>query len=81
MTTEKKKENTNPKQRNRILELSGVAAQMGATIFIGAYLGKYLDEKFPSNKKWFTIIFTLLSVGVALYAVVKQLDKINQKDD
>lgn len=78
--TEKKK-NKPQKQPNRILELSGVAAQMGATIFLGAYLGRYLDEKYPSDKKWFTMICTLVAVGVSLYAVVQQLNKINERKD
>lgn len=54
---------------------------MGVTIFLGAYLGKYLDEKFPSEKKWFTIIFTLIFVAIALYNVLKQVNRINQEDE
>jgi F0F1-type ATP synthase assembly protein I len=60
---------------------TGIAAQMGITIFAGAYLGKYLDLEYPSNKKWFTMLFTLLGVGISLYVVLKQLNKINEKPD
>ena len=59
----------------------GIAAQMGVTIFLGAYLGKYLDEKYPSNKKWFTIGLTLLAVFVALYNVLRQLNKQAKEDE
>ena len=79
MMTEQKK--NNPKQRSKALELTGVAAQMGITIFLGAYAGRYLDEQFPADKKWFTMILILAAVGISLYNVVKQLDRINERSD
>ena len=60
---------------------TGIAAQMGITIFAGAYLGKWLDIEYPSNKKWFTMIFTLLGVGISLYVVLKQINKFNDAQD
>lgn len=74
---EENKKNSIPK----FARLSGIGIQMGITIFLGAYLGKLLDEKYPSNKKWFTIAFTLLAVGFALYNVLRQVNKINEEDD
>jgi uncharacterized membrane protein YfcA len=68
------------RKRNRYLELMGIAAQMGITIFLGAYVGKWLDEKYPSDKKWFTMLCTLLSVAIALYMVLKQVNKLNEDD-
>jgi hypothetical protein len=65
---------------NRYLELMGIAAQMGITIFLGAYAGKWLDEKYPSEKRWYTIICTLSAVGLALYMVLKQVNKLNEDD-
>lgn len=70
-----------PSGNSKFARLSGVGLQMGATIFLGAYAGKYLDEKFPSNKKWFTIGLTLFSVGLALYNVLRQVNKLNSEDD
>lgn len=58
----------------------GIATQMGATIFLGAYFGKMLDEKYPSNKKWFTMSLTIFSVVAALYMVLRQVNKINEDD-
>jgi F0F1-type ATP synthase assembly protein I len=52
---------------------------MGLTIFAGAYLGKYIDQQYPSDKKWFTMLFTMLGVGISLYAVLKQVNKFNDK--
>lgn len=66
---------------NRYLELMGIAAQMGITIFLGAYLGKWLDGKYPNDKNWFTIVFTLLAVAIALYMVLKQVNKLNEDED
>ena len=66
--------------RSRFARLSGIGLQMGVTIFLGAYLGKYLDEKYPSDKKWFTIGLTLFSVAVALYNVLRQVNRINNEE-
>ena len=64
-----------------IAVFSGIAAQMGITIFAGTYLGKWLDIEYPSNKKWFTMIFTLLGVAISLYVVLKQLNRHNESQE
>lgn len=71
------------KNRNssRYLALTGIASQMGITIVAGGYLGKYLDGKYPNDKQWFTIGLTLFSVAVSLYVVLKQVNRLNQKDE
>jgi F0F1-type ATP synthase assembly protein I len=69
------------KSPSKFARLSGIGLQMGATIFLGAYLGKYLDEKYPSGKRWFTIGLTLFSVALALYFVLKQVNRINNEDE
>jgi F0F1-type ATP synthase assembly protein I len=58
--------------------LSGIGFQMGATIFVCAWIGKKLDERFPSNKNWFTIGLVLFGVFASLYVVLKQLKNINK---
>lgn len=68
------------KEKNRFLLLTGVAIQMGVTIFLGAYFGKMLDEKYPSDKKWFTMSLTILAVFISLYNILNQLKKINKED-
>ena len=57
----------------------GVAAQMGITIYLGAFFGKKLDEKYPNEKNYFTIFLTLFSVFIAVYIIIKQLKRINQE--
>lgn len=73
-----KKKNSTPKN---IAIFTGIAAQMGITIFLGAYFGKWLDDKYPADKKWFTMALTILSVSIALYAVLKQINKYNDAQD
>jgi F0F1-type ATP synthase assembly protein I len=72
----KKSNNT----RNNFARFSGIAFQMGATIFLAAYAGKWLDGIYPSSKKWFTIVFTLLGVALSLYNVLRQINKINDEN-
>lgn len=60
---------------------SAIAIQMGVTIFAGAYIGKWLDSKYSTDKNWFTIILTLSSVAIALISVLKQVNKINKEVD
>ena len=60
---------------------SVIAAQMGVTIFAGAYLGKWLDTKFPMDEKWFTVVFTILAVAISLFNVLRQVNKINKEID
>jgi membrane protein DedA with SNARE-associated domain len=70
------------KEKNQFpkyLALIGVAAQMGVTIYLGSYFGKKLDEKYPNEKNYFTIGLTLLSVFVAMFVIVKQLNQITKE--
>lgn len=59
---------------------SGIAIQMGVTIGLGVFAGIKLDESYPNKYSAFTIIFSLLGVFVSLYAVIKQLERMNKKD-
>ena len=73
----------NPKKENQLnkyLALTGIAFQMGITIYLGAYFGKKLDAHFETDKI-FTLILTLLSLLIALWSILAQLKKINDKYD
>lgn len=63
--------------KNAALTLVGAGTQMGVTIFLGSQLGKWLDEKYPSDKNWFTILFVLASVGISLFLLIRQLKSLN----
>jgi len=71
--------NDKPKRPlNTAFQLSGVGIQMGVTIWLGAQLGEWLDEKYPADKNWFTIGFTLFAVGISLYHLIAQVNKLNK---
>jgi F0F1-type ATP synthase assembly protein I len=69
--------NQNPKkQLKNVAVLSGIAFQMGITIYLFVMLGKWLDSKFNGGNKLFIIITTLLGVAISLYVVLKQVNRI-----
>ncbi len=65
----------------RIARLSGMGMQLAGTIFIFAMLGRWLDDKYPSNKKWFTIGLVLFATVLSLYSILRQVNKMNDEDD
>lgn len=67
-------------QLNKFAQLIGVALQMGITIYLGVYLGKWLDQYYETSKV-FTLICTLLALAASLWSVISQLKKINDKYD
>tara|TARA_R100000935_G_C2835207_1_gene167706 strand:+ start:2398 stop:2640 length:243 start_codon:yes stop_codon:yes gene_type:complete len=73
-----KKENEKNGQLKNWAIFSGIAFQMGGTIFACAWVGRKLDERYPSNKNWFTIGFVLFGVAASLYIVLKQLKSLNK---
>ena len=65
----------------RIARLSGMGMQLAGTVFVFALLGNWLDEKYPSNKKWFTIGLVLFATALSLYSILRQVNKMNEEDD
>lgn len=71
-------EKKNPKkQLNKYAQFSGIGFQMAITIFIGAYIGMKLDEKYSNDKNVFTAVFSLLFIFVSIYIVIKQIKNIS----
>lgn len=70
--------NNSPKKplKNALI-LTGVAFQMGATIYLFVLLGKWLDTVYNNGDRAYTIVSTLVGVGISLYLTVKQLNRIN----
>lgn len=69
-----------PKPKNQAkywLSLTGIAVQMGVIIYLGAWLGGWLDEKYQKDNNMFKIILTLLAVVIAMYLVIRQTKKLN----
>lgn len=72
-----KKSNQN-KPPNRYIVLTSAAFQMGATIYLAAYFGKKLDLMYPNEKGWFTMGLVLLGVALAIYLLLKQVNRLNK---
>ncbi len=69
-----------PKNRpNPYIRFTTVAFQMGATIYLGNLLGKWLDKKYETTY-WESSI-TLFAVFAAMYMVISQVIKLSKKND
>ena len=70
--------NNSPKKplKNALI-LTGVAFQMGVTIYLFVLLGRWLDTVYNNGNRAYIIVSTLLGVGISLYLTVKQLNRIN----
>ena len=64
------------KQLKNAAILSGIAFQMGITIYLFAILGKWLDNEYNNGEKLYIIITTLLGAALSLYVVLKQVNRI-----
>jgi predicted MFS family arabinose efflux permease len=61
-----------------ILAYSSLGIQI--TVLVGgfAYLGKWLDDQYPMDKKWFTLGLVLFGVAVSIYYVIRQLAEMEK---
>ncbi len=66
----------NPKKSlNDYAKYSSIAFQMVAIILLGTYLGVMIDDWLNINKPVFTLLFSVISVVLAIYYVIKDLIK------
>ncbi|MEN9326061.1 MAG: AtpZ/AtpI family protein [Flavobacterium sp.] len=70
--------NNKNKPLNKWIQLISIPAQMGIVIFLFAYLGQYLDEKYQSEN--YVKIFTVLGVFLALYNVIRQVNQMSKNE-
>jgi len=68
------------KQRNKWLALINIPIQMGIVIFLFAYLGGWLDDKYPNKHNIYVKILTLVGVALAFYNLNRQVKDINESD-
>ncbi|WP_299005263.1 AtpZ/AtpI family protein [uncultured Tenacibaculum sp.] len=61
---------------NKYIRFTGIAIQMGLTIYLGSLLGEWLDQKYPNDSELYTKICTLAAVFGAIYSVIRQVIKI-----
>ena len=68
------------KSRNKWLALISIPAQMGAIVFLFAYLGRWLDDKYSNPHRLYVKILTMVGVVIAFYNINRQLKEINKSD-
>jgi len=78
MKEKKPKEDPKNKPLNQYLNYSALGFQIVAFVLGGVWVGNWLDEKYPSDRKWFTLAMVLISVTIAMIYTVKRLNQINK---
>lgn len=74
-----KKPTKNSKPLKKYARFSGIALQMGLTIYLGSKLGEWLDEKYLTENQLYTKICTLVAVFLAMLSVIVQVTKLSKK--
>ena len=60
---------------NKFLRFSSLGVQMAVLIYLGSELGKYLDEKYASEKNLYTALCVIAAVGISLYQLIAALSR------
>ncbi len=69
------KTNQKNKSLRQYLNYSALGLQIVAIIGGGAFLGSWLDKKYPSDINWFTLALVLISVALSMAYVVNKINK------
>ena len=62
-----------PKNKKHFIKYSNMVVQMGVIIGVFTYVGHYLDLKFDTSKKYWTMILSLAGVFGAIYQMIRSL--------
>ena len=69
------------KPLNKFIRFSGIAMQMGLTIYLGSKLGEWLDLTYENSSQLYTKICTLVAVFAAITSVIIQVTKLSKEND
>ena len=61
------------KNKKHFIKYSNMVVQMGVIIVVFTYVGHYLDLKFDTSKKYWTMILSLAGVFGAIYQMIRSL--------
>lgn len=75
-----KKPENEKKSNNKWLALINIPIQMGVIVFLFAYLGDWLDQKYPNSHNVYVKTLTLVGVALAFYNINRQLKDINKSE-
>lgn len=70
--------NKNLKPYHKYLRFTGIAMQMGVTIYLGSILGEWLDSKYVNEHQMYTKICAVVAVVVSTYSIIKQVINISK---
>jgi F0F1-type ATP synthase assembly protein I len=71
---EKQPDKNTVRKANSALKLADLAFRMTGIVVAGMFLGRWLDTKAQLSKPYLTLIFSLVSVGLAIYWVLRQVN-------
>lgn len=57
---------------------SGLAVQMGLTIYLGSLLGEYLDEQQGVTNGIYSKFVTLAAVFLSIFVVIRQVTRMSK---
>ncbi|MFN0291845.1 AtpZ/AtpI family protein [Pedobacter helvus] len=72
-------ENKEKKKVNKWIVFTSMPFQMGITIYLFHWVGKWLDKTLRVEGEWWMKCCTLLGVVVSLYYFIKQANYISKK--
>lgn len=64
-------------KKNALLRFSGMAVQMAVIIGGGAWGGSALDNYVGGESKTWSIILTLLGLGISLFIFIREAQKLS----
>lgn len=76
MSKQKPRKEENNNGLRTAARFSGIALQMGLTIYLGNLLGSWLDQKFDQD--FWEIGVTLFAIFLSMYSVIKQANALNK---
>lgn len=70
-----------PRKPNKWLLLINIPLQMGIIVFLFAWAGDWLDERYDQSNRIYVKILTLVGVAIAFYNLNRTLKEVNKQDD
>jgi F0F1-type ATP synthase assembly protein I len=64
-----------PKDQQNWLVFIQIGLQMALTIALGTWAGYWIDGKMANKNPIATLVLSLLSIGLALFNVIRQIPK------
>ena len=73
-----KQDNQEKYKRNKWLALINIPLQMGIIIFLFAWFGSWLDDKYGNISNPNRTLFALIGVAISMYNVIRQVNQLNK---